>query len=518
MTRESLKDVAIALSVANLCLLGTWQRLIFANAADRFLMRHHTSPDFLAVLLNVLLLSTFFWTLLTIGRRSTNKAVSAIFRWLPILSPLFPLIRFVGVTFDNSNRLMMRMGRVPVVLLAGVCGLLLVYAIFHWRRRLRFVAELCLLAAFPLVLATSSQAAWFLLTRKPVTKVEDGYTTKPLITRSNAPRVVWLVFDEMDQRLSFLERPSTVSLPELDRLRSQSFYAVNASAAGDHTDRSMPAQITGRRVTNSEPGGADELMVNFENEKQPVPWSAQPTIFKQAHEAGLNTAIVGWYLPYCRIFQDLFTSCFWQPFGDPVNDRESTSGAMLRELRSILPSLTRNDHIREYQSLLHQATKVVAHPTFNLVLVHLPVPHAPPIYDPKTGKFTITTVGTNWYLDNLALADHALGELRQSMQSAGVWDNTTVLLSSDHPWRRSSIFDDKKDNRVPFIVKIAGHSESVRYEGAFNNVVSHDLLLNVLDGKISDPTSLANWLQEPASAQRDSEGPRIQVRGQTNKP
>lgn len=104
------------------------------------------------------------------------------------------------------------------------------------------------------------------------------------------------------------------------------------------------------------------------------------------------------------------------------------------------------------------------------------------------------------------------------MQSAGVWDNTTVLLSSDHPWRRSSIFDDKKDNRVPFIVKIAGHSESVRYEGAFNNVVSHDLLLNVLDGKISDPTSLANWLQEPASAQRDSEGPRIQVRGQTNKP
>src|SRR3989454_7908605 len=166
MTRESLKDVAIALSVANLCLLGTWQRLIFANAADRFLMRHHTSPDFLAVLLNVLLLSTFFWTLLTMGRRSTNKAVSAIFRWLPILSPLFPLIRFVGVTFDNSNRLMMRMGRVPVVLLAGVCGMFLVYAIFHWRSPLRILCRVCLFLAIPLCLLIPFHVARLLLLKR----------------------------------------------------------------------------------------------------------------------------------------------------------------------------------------------------------------------------------------------------------------------------------------------------------------------------------------------------------------
>src|SRR2546425_5994598 len=133
----------------------------------------------------------------------------------------------------------------------------------------------------------------------------------------------------------------------MDLLRSHAFYGVNVSAAGDHTDRSMPAQITGRRVTNSEPGGADELMVYFENEKHPVPWSAQQTVFRQAREAGLNTAVVGWYLPYCRIFPDVFTSCFWQPFGDPVDERKNTvSGAMLSELRGMLPFLTRTDHIQ----------------------------------------------------------------------------------------------------------------------------------------------------------------------------
>src|SRR2546428_4105772 len=149
MMRQTIKDVAISLSAANLCLLGTWQRLVFANAADKFLMRAHSSSDFLAALLNVLVLSTLFWIVLTIGRRLTHHRVSGIFRWLPILAPVFPLIRVGGVTFDNSNRLMMRMGRVPVFLLAGVCGILLAYGIFRGRRRLRFVFEIGLLATLP---------------------------------------------------------------------------------------------------------------------------------------------------------------------------------------------------------------------------------------------------------------------------------------------------------------------------------------------------------------------------------
>jgi Sulfatase len=524
MTREGLKDVALALSAANLCLLGAWRRLVFASADDRFLMRAHSSSDFLAALLNLQVLSILFWIVFTIGRHSTNPRVRGILRWLPVLALVFPMIRVGGITFDNSNRLMVLMGPVPVVLLAGVCGLLLIYGIFRLRRRLRFVSEIFLLATFPLILVTCSLAAWSLLREKSVASAEEGYTTKPMITKSNAPRVVWLVFDELDERLSFLERPRTVSLPELDRLRNEAFYAVNVSGAGDLTNRSMPSQITGRKVTNSEPRGANELMLNYENEKQPVPWSTQKTVFKEAREAGFNPAVVGWYLPYCRIFPDVFTSCFWQPFGDPVDDRKATvAGAMLSQLRGMLPFLIRTDHIEEYQSLVKQAAKVVADPTFNLVLVHFPVPHAPPIYNRKTEKFAISAVGTNWYLDNLALADHALGEMRRSMESAGVWDNTTVLLSSDHPWRRSVIFgpfrdrrskEDKKAGRVPFLLKMAGYDESVRYEGPFNNVVSHDLILAVLNGKISDPGSLENWLQERVAADGGSKELRSQVREQ----
>src|SRR2546423_46880 len=38
-------------------------------------------------------------------------------------------------------------------------------------------------------------------------------------------RVVWLMFDELDQRITFEARPPGLELPELDRLRRESLYA-----------------------------------------------------------------------------------------------------------------------------------------------------------------------------------------------------------------------------------------------------------------------------------------------------
>ena len=39
--------------------------------------------------------------------------------------------------------------------------------------------------------------------------------------KTPATRVLWLLFDEMDQRMTFSARPPTLQLPEMDLLRSQ---------------------------------------------------------------------------------------------------------------------------------------------------------------------------------------------------------------------------------------------------------------------------------------------------------
>jgi hypothetical protein len=61
-------------------------------------------------------------------------------------------------------------------------------------------------------------------------------------------RVVWIVLEELDQRIVFEARPAGLELPELDRLRRESLYAHAARPPAGTTDVTTPALITGRPV------------------------------------------------------------------------------------------------------------------------------------------------------------------------------------------------------------------------------------------------------------------------------
>ena len=115
--------------------------------------------------------------------------------------------------------------------------------------------------------------------------------------------------------------------------------------------------------------------------------------------------------------------------------------------------------------------------------------------------------GDRGYLDNLALVDRTVGELRRAMERAGTWDQTTVVISADHWWRTemwsrgpfltkedAALSGTKMDHRIPFVVKLAGQQEPVIYDHPFNTVLTHDLLLALLRGEVSSPQTVAAWL------------------------
>ena len=60
------------------------------------------------------------------------------------------------------------------------------------------------------------------------------------------------------------------------------------------------------------------------------------------------------------------------------------------------------------------------------------------------------------YFNNLALAYRFLGQLRHAMETSGAWDKSWVIISADHSWRDSRIYDGVIDLRVPFLVKAPG--------------------------------------------------------------
>jgi hypothetical protein len=518
------------------------------------------APILLATMADIILLSAILWLAAIFTRRSNKtfllKFARTIFLVLFYVAVVDIFLRivisdefrsFIGKLINQPQLLFTPPLSQTVSLWLRTLGLIVGFALavvlFHrliFRRKslVRLVTALLLIVS-PFVLFTFGQATsqWMRF------RSGNGFQENPapqLPPKSEARRrVVWIIFDEMDYRLSFLDRPATVQLPALDRLRSEAFFAQNAYPPGGDTVLSLPSLITGRLVAWSHRTAPNELMLTFDN-NQTVPWSAQPNVFSKARAMGFNTAIAGWYHPYCRIIGSSLTNCSWETFSAAFLPDEAVTSLVARSkevglwtsmlrisetaafsdlARASVPSkqgsTSRKHSLENYSNIHRDALSWVGDARLQLVLVHYPIPHPPGIYDRTRGDFSFES--TSDYLDNLALADRTVAELRQQMEQVGLWESTTVLISSDHRlradrvWRQSVmwqepftkvdplVFNSTADERVPFIVKLAGEKKALAYEPVFNTVLSHDLILKVLSGELSSAGDVADWLNKNRS-------------------
>ena len=150
--------------------------------------------------------------------------------------------------------------------------------------------------------------------------------------------------------------------------------------------------------------------------------------------------------------------------------------------------------INVYQDSFTASLSVVTNHAYGLTLLHMPPPHRPGVYLPDQNRFTVWPMSkVKGYFNNLRLADLELGAFRQAMEQSGEWDQTWVILSADHSWRESRLYDGKRDMRVPFLVKPPKGGELMTYPQQFNTVLTHDLILAMLRGEITNEAAVATW-------------------------
>ena len=94
----------------------------------------------------------------------------------------------------------------------------------------------------------------------------------------------------------------------------------------------------------------------------------------------------------------------------------------------------------------------------------------------------------------MVLADSLLGEIRTEMTRARAWDDGTVLITSDHPSRQSRHLDGKEDPRVPFLLKLPGHTAPLIYDRPLRTLVTRALLDAVSRGEVTTAAGAAEWL------------------------
>jgi hypothetical protein len=322
-----------------------------------------------------------------------------------------------------------------------------------------------------------------------------------------------VIFDEWDQELTFNERPSRITLPEIDSLRATGFSASETIRPGQATDWSMPALTTGIALDDIHPNGAAELMIRPRGSGTFLRWSQQDTVFREARKMGFNTAVVAWAIPYCRVLNSDLSGCWWWSGSNQYNSVGNTLPEMLvNRPRSLYESIYRSPfgqslsttrHLWVTENVVAKSLEVACDPSYGLVLLHMPVPHPPYFYNAATGKndraatpvtgiFRQTQEG---YIDALALTDKIVGQLRHSMEQAGVWDSTTVIFSADHSFRhRTGLDGHPVSRRVPYLVKMAGPQKQVSYGAPFSALLTRKLIQAILSGGLSRPEEIGSWI------------------------
>ena len=143
--------------------------------------------------------------------------------------------------------------------LIGVLGVsLALVTVWRWNVQLVKLARAVLLIMLPLAPVMLFQASWAMAA---VHCGEEAQLARELPASGSSPRVVWVVFDELEQRALFEKRPKGINLPAFDRLRRESVTASHAEAPGHETERSIPSYLTGRIVTRALVTGPNRLLM-----------------------------------------------------------------------------------------------------------------------------------------------------------------------------------------------------------------------------------------------------------------
>ncbi|HEU5324151.1 MAG TPA: hypothetical protein VFX28_25345, partial [Methylomirabilota bacterium] len=218
--RERPLDAIACLTVATLCFSQACREtLVHANWG--FYNRTPLSaPILVALVASIVALAAVGF----LGVRVIRRLPSPAWRRpaaATAAAVLLVALNFVRLTYETLGRWVDAIGPLPWLALVA---LTLALSLARPAPALRLMRRV-VLATAPLAAVTLVLALWMFLevAAGPVWRLVD-----PAPLKTPAPslrRVVWLVLEELDQRITFEARPAGLELPELDRLRRESLYA-----------------------------------------------------------------------------------------------------------------------------------------------------------------------------------------------------------------------------------------------------------------------------------------------------
>ena len=162
----------------------------------------------------------------------------------------------------------------------------------------------------------------------------------------DAPRIVWLLMDELSYDQTFTARPPGLQLPNFDRLSQSSVRfsniqpAADPKEAGAATELILPSLLIGKPIVEFRKPYPE--LPSYRTTANGV-WqrfNEHDTIFADAHSLGWTTGVVGWYNPYCRLLPNVLDRCFWvytEPIMSDASSDLATTKSIPQNLWAMVP-------------------------------------------------------------------------------------------------------------------------------------------------------------------------------------
>ena len=361
-----------------------------------------------------------------------------------------------------------------------------------------------------------------------LSKMSTGFFASKTIVqtfKNNKPKVVWIIFDEWDHYLTFENRDKKLSLSTIDNFKQNYFHASKVYQPSNSTPLSLSSYLTGKIPKGFHIMGHDKVLLDFGNKKSES-WKDLPSIFSKLKNENINSAIIGWAFPYDRMYDnylvknkyypnnkfimrslkqryiDLFLFYFLRPLNKLTMQKYNWIKKHIIKIVKCEGSLL-------YEVILARAKEIITDSSINFSFIHFSIPHPPIIYDAKKQKISTKI---NSYIDQLQLVDKTIADIKNTLIKDGSWDNTTLILTSDHWYRQvewdNPIFHElitvtdkeremlknRKETLIPLIIKMPNQKKSISYDKAFNAVALHDLVLDIYNNKVSNEKDLITWL------------------------
>lgn len=502
MLKEFLKKYLLFYSLANLLFVKQW--LILFENSSTFLFESVSA--YRATFLSIHILIVLFSFVLYLIHYFFSKS-----KHFEILFLVFLL--FFEFFVLNNFRLSRVLPRDEMKGLAVVCFLLINFVFFKIRSPKKMVEMLGLLA-LPFAFLTALRSMDRLIHLFP----EKNY--KEVLTRRNGkkPKVFYFLFDMWDYHVTFENQKTKSFMPFLQELKKSTVSATQSLPPAFWTPLSISSSLYGASIQGiSSQMGKQQFLLKTCGMGE-VRHHDLISVFeelKTSHHK--KVAAVGWHLPYCQMFGVDLDYCYRlslfhrlkMPFDQDLVVSLKHQLLELSWVRNYQPEIFQKNY-EEYSRLTEN---LIRNPNLDFVFIHYSFPHEPFKYDSFQKKWKRESSRPLDYWDNLGLVDETLKKIKAWMTLAGIWDESTILFTSDHGVFRTKLNKNHKkvlvdenyneietenfsdyDFRIPFLLKFPHQKNGFSTAAPYNSVLNKELVLGLMNQTIQSPADFEKWV------------------------